>query len=190
MTSLEKELAAKKDMLEGKRRVAQTKIDYSRALKQDSLGSTATVRKEIRDVEMKLEEVSWLVIRAPRNGTSYRMPLYEPGQTIKEGQSILTSIPDSIQEAVELMVSGNDMPLIQIGQEARLQFEGWPAVQFPSWPSIAVGMFSGQVVTIDATDNGRGRFRILVPPTRDPIGPRKDICVRAFAPMDGACCVR
>ncbi len=167
VTSLENELSAKKNMLEEKRRVAQTKIDYARAMEQDSLGSAATVRKEIGDVEMKLGELNRLVIRAPRDGTIFRMPLYEQGQTIKEGQSILTLIPDSSQEAVELMVNGNDMPLIQIGQEVRLQFEGWPAVQFPGWPSIAVGTFSGQVATVDATDNGFGRFRILVTPNED-----------------------
>jgi multidrug resistance efflux pump len=165
--SLKNELAAKKDQLEEKRRVAQTKIDYARALEQDSLGSAATVRKEIRDIEMKLEELERLVITAPRDGTIFRMPLYEQGQTIKEGQSILTLIPDSTQEAVELSVAGNDMPLIQVGQEVRLQFEGWPAVQFPGWPSIAVGTFSGQVATVDATDNGKGRFRILVLPSED-----------------------
>ena len=165
--SLEKELAAKKDMLEEKRRVAQTKIDYARAMEQDSLGSAATVRKEIGDIEMKLGELGRLVIRAPRDGTIFRMPLYEQGQTIKEGQSILTLIPESSQEAVELLVNGNDMPLIQVGQEVRLQFEGWPAVQFPGWPSIAVGTFSGQVATVDATDNGYGRFRILVTPSED-----------------------
>lgn len=163
--SLRRELDAKKDMLEEKRRVAQTKIDYARAMEQDSLGSAATVRKEIRDVQIKLEEMSRLIVRAPRDGTIFRMPLYEQGQTIKEGQSILTLIPDSTQEAVELLVNGNDMPLIQVGQEVRLQFEGWPAVQFPGWPSIAVGTFSGQVATVDATDNGMGRFRILVTPT-------------------------
>jgi len=163
--SLKKELAAKKDMLEEKRRVAQTKIDYARALEQDSLGAAATVRKDIGALEMKLGEMDRLVVRAPRDGTIFRMPLYEQGQTIKEGQSILTLIPESSQEAVELLVNGNDMPLVQLGQEVRLQFEGWPAVQFPGWPSIAVGTFSGQVATVDATDNGYGRFRILVTPT-------------------------
>ena len=165
--SLEKELSAKRDELEEKKRVAQTKIDYARALEQDSLGAAATVRKDIADVQMKLEEMDRLVIRAPRDGTIFRMPLYEQGQTIKEGQSILTLIPESSQEAVELMVRGNDMPLIQIGQEVRLQFEGWPAVQFPGWPSIAVGTFSGQVATVDATDDGFGSFRILVIPGED-----------------------
>ncbi|MEM9412602.1 MAG: toxin secretion protein, partial [Planctomycetota bacterium] len=39
-----------------------------------------------------------------------------------------------------------------------------PAVQFAGWPSVAVGTFSGLVATVDATDNGKGEFRILVTP--------------------------
>ena len=49
----------------------------------------------------------------------------------------------------------------------RLQFEGWPAVQFAGWPSVAVGTFGGEVMTIDATDDGTGKFRILVQPTAE-----------------------
>ena len=166
--SLEKELESKRDLLKEKRSLGQTKIDYARALFQDAIGGAATIRKEIRDVEMKLGETSRLVVRAPRDGTIYRMPLYELGQTIKEGQALLTLIPDTTQEAVELMINGNDLPFVQLGQEVRLQFEGWPSVQVAGWPSVAIGAFSGQVATIDATDNGKGEFRILVVPTDDP----------------------
>jgi hypothetical protein len=56
------------------------------------------------------------------------------------------------------------MPLISEGRPVRLQFEGWPAVQFTGWPSVAVGTFGGRVALIDATDDGSGRFRILVRP--------------------------
>ncbi len=164
VTSLESELAAKQAELEEKRRIAQTKIDYARAMQQDALGNAATIRKEIRDLEIKLAETSRLTITAPRDGTIFRMPIYEQGQTIKEGDPILTLIPETTQKAVELQVPGNDMPLVQVGQEVRLQFEGWPAVQFAGWPSVAVGTFSGKVVNVDATDNGKGQFRILIIP--------------------------
>jgi hypothetical protein len=63
-----------------------------------------------------------------------------------------------------LSIAGNDIPLIDVGRHVRLQFEGWPAVQFSGWPSVAVGTFGGQVVSVDATDDGFGRFRILVRP--------------------------
>lgn len=167
VASLTNELSAKENELEEKRRLAQTKIDYARAMQQDAIGSAATIRKEKREIEVKLAELNRLTITAPRDGTIYRMPVYEQGQTIKEGDSIVTIVPEATQNAVELWVPGNDMPLVQIGQEVRLQFEGWPAVQFPGWPSVAVGTFSGRVTNVDATDNGKGQFRILILPNEN-----------------------
>ena len=164
VASLEKELAAKEAELEEERQLAQTKIDYARAMQQDAIGSAATTRKEIGELEIKLAELSRLTITAPRDGTIFRMPVYELGQTIKEGDSILTLVPETTQKAVELYIHGNDMPLVQVNQEVRLQFEGWPAVQFPGWPSVAVGTFGGQVASVDATDDGKGNFRVLVLP--------------------------
>ena len=166
--SLVKELAAKESELEEKRLLAQTKIDYAVALKQGAKSSAAKIQKEKRDIELKLEELKFgLTIYAPRDGTIFRMPVYEQGQTVKEGDPILTIVPESTQNAVELWVPGNDMPLVQVGQEARLQFEGWPAVQFPGWPSVAVGTFSGMVTNVDATDNGKGQFRVLILPNEN-----------------------
>lgn len=162
--AMENELQAKRAELKEKRIVAQTKIDYARAMQQDAIGSAATIRKDIEDVRIKLGELDRTTIRAPRDGTIFRMPIYEQGQTIKEGDSILTLIPEASQSAVELFVNGNDMPLVEPGQEVRLQFEGWPAVQFAGWPSVAVGTFSGVISSVDATDNGKGQFRVLVTP--------------------------
>ena len=100
--SLENEVAAKESELEEKRRISQTKIDSSRALQQDAVGSAATIRKEMRDIEIKLNELELLKITAPRDGTIFRMPVYERGQTLKEGESIVTIVPESTQNAVEL----------------------------------------------------------------------------------------
>lgn len=162
--SLKLEVKAKQAELEEKKRIAQTKIDYAVAMQQKALGSVAKIRKEQREVQAKLGELQRTIITAPRDGTIFRMPIFERGQAIKEGDPLFTLIPEASQKAVELFINGNDMPLIQIGQEVRLQFEGWPAVQFVGWPSVAVGTFSGTVVVVDATDNGKGQFRILVAP--------------------------
>ncbi len=161
---LENELKAKQEELEEKRRVAKTKIDYSRALQQDALGSAATIRKEIADVEMKLDQMGRMIILAPRDGTVFRLNVNERGDAVKEGDSLLTIIPEATQKAVELYVKGNDIALVKPDQEVRLQFEGWPAVQVAGWPSLAVGTFTGRVATVDATDNDKGEFRILVTP--------------------------
>ncbi len=165
VTALEKEVLAKENKLEEQKRVAQTKIDYAKAMEQQALGEIATVRKERGDLNIKLQELERLVIKAPRDGTVFRLNVNELGDTVKEGDPLLMIVPATTRKAVELHVVGNDMPLVQIGQEVRLQFEGWPAVQFAGWPSVAVGTFSGTVATVDATDNGKGEFRILVTPS-------------------------
>jgi hypothetical protein len=94
----------------------------------------------------------------------YRLPVYERGQMVKEGDPLFTIVPDISEQAVELYVSGNDTPLVDVDDDVRLQFEGWPAIQFAGWPSVAVGTFGGRVAAIDATDNGTGKFRVLVKP--------------------------
>ena len=73
-------------------------------------------------------------------------------------------VPDTDELAVEMKVSGNDMPLIHEGDRVRLQFEGWPAVQFVGWPSVAVGTFGGKVNRVFPTDDGMGNFRVVVTP--------------------------
>jgi len=73
-------------------------------------------------------------------------------------------VPDTRERAVELWVDGNDAPLVTHGRKVRLQFEGYPAVQFSGWPEVAVGTFGGVVSLLDATDNGEGKFRMLVLP--------------------------
>jgi multidrug resistance efflux pump len=162
-----KEVDAKEHELEQKRSEAQTKIDYAKAMEQDALGLQATVQKESRDIDIKLSELKLLRITAPRDGTIYRLPLYERGQTIKEGETLFTIVPETSERAVELFINGNDISLIHVGDHVRLQFEGWPAIQFSGWPSVAVGTFGGQVAKVDPTDDGTGKFRIQVIPEKD-----------------------
>lgn len=67
----------------------------------------------------------------------------------------------------ELFIDGNDLPLVQVGDRVRLQFEGWAAVQFVSFPQAAEGTFGGVVYLVDPTSNEKGDFRILVKPDAD-----------------------
>ncbi|MFI4873756.1 MAG: HlyD family secretion protein [Blastopirellula sp. JB062] len=158
------ELEAKKKERIQKEREAQTKVDYAKAMQQEALGQVATANKERRDVSIKLSELQRLKIRAPRDGALYRVQVFEQGQMLKEGDPLFTIVPETSQRAVELWVSGNDVPLVHAADHVRLQFEGWPAVQFAGWPSVAVGTFGGVVASVDATDDGMGNFRVLVVP--------------------------
>ncbi len=168
------EMAAKKHELEQKRNEAQTKVDNARAYEQSAVSEMASVQKDIRDLNIKQSELEQLVIRAPRDGTIFRLPVYERGQSVKEGEALFTIVPDTQQLAVEIWVDGNDVSLILIGDHVRLQFEGWPAIQFAGWPSVAVGTFGGEVVAIDGSDDGTGKFRVQVRPLPDAPWPESE----------------
>ena len=107
------EWEAKKNERIQKEREAKTKVDYARAMQQDALGQMATVQKEMRDLEIKLSELDRMIIEAPRDGTVFRLPVFERGQTLKEGDALFTIVPDTSERVVELWIAGNDMPLIR-----------------------------------------------------------------------------
>ncbi|MEM9658583.1 MAG: HlyD family efflux transporter periplasmic adaptor subunit, partial [Planctomycetota bacterium] len=163
----QKEWEAKKNERKQKENEWQAKVRVAHAMVQNAIAEFNAANKERRDVEVKLAELDRLKVRAPRDGTIFRLKVFERGQQIKEGQDLLTIVPETTERAVELWMSGNDTPLIRRGDHVRLQFEGWPAMQFAGWPSVAVGTFGGEVTTIDSTDDGTGSFRILVQPGPD-----------------------
>ncbi len=107
------------------------------------------------------------VIRAPQDGYVVKALKAGIGENIKEGESICTLQPNNPDLAVELYVKAMDVPLIQKGREVRLQFEGFPALQFSGWPSVSVGTFGGTVEVIDLVDSKNGEYRLLVKPKKD-----------------------
>ncbi len=106
-------------------------------------------------------------IKAPTDGTILRVVGRLGGEQVSRGEVLAVLVPQTEDRAVELHVDGNDAALIKAGSPVRLQFEGWPAVQFSGWPSVAVGTFGGRVAFVDASDDGRGDFRIVVVPDAD-----------------------
>jgi membrane fusion protein, adhesin transport system len=158
-------LTAKRAELEQKSREAETKVDYARAMEQESLGEFALARKELSEIEGKSSQFASRVITAPRDGLILRLFANENAEMLKEGDPLFTIVPDTNDRAIELWVNGNDVPLVTRDKEVRIQFEGWPAVQFAAgWPRATLGTFGGTVMNVDATDNGAGKFRVLVRP--------------------------
>lgn len=103
-------------------------------------------------------------LTAPRDGTILRILVNPSAEVVKPGDPLAILVPATVERAVELWVDGNDAPLVDQGRPVRLQFEGYPAIQFSGWPETAVGTFGGTVQLIDATDNGKGDFRMVVVP--------------------------
>lgn len=103
-------------------------------------------------------------ITAPANGYITRAIQTGIGETIKEGDEIVTLMPSNNELAVELMVKPIDYPLISKGQKVRFIFDGWPAFVFSGWPGASSGTYGGTVVAIDNFTNNQGEYRILVAP--------------------------
>jgi multidrug resistance efflux pump len=152
---------------EQKLQKAQSEIDIKKADAQKIAGTLQSIDKDISDLEQKLGSLQRGDIRAPTDGFIHRLPVFPQGHAVKKGENLLTFVPVTDDYAAELLISGNDMPLVEPGDHVRLQFEGWPAIQFSGWPDMAYGTFGGEVALVDPTDDGTGKFRIMVRPAPD-----------------------
>lgn len=140
-------------------RAAVEDVEASRAA---VMAEAASVRAELTRIDVRLSRQEAQLVRAPRDGVILQLSAYQGGEMVKPGDPIAVLVPIQGERAVELWANGNDVPLISDGRAVRLQFEGWPALQFAGWPSVAVGTFGGKVAFVDATDDGQGRFRVVV----------------------------
>ncbi|MBV6646748.1 MAG: HlyD family efflux transporter periplasmic adaptor subunit [Cyclobacteriaceae bacterium] len=133
----------------------------------DTEGSIAKIKNEYSNVEVRQDQY-YLI--APQSGYLVKALKEGLGETIKEGEAVVTIMPDNPDLAVEMYIRAMDVPLISRERSVRIQFDGWPALQFSGWPSVSVGTFGGVVQVIDRVNNGNGMFRILVKPdpTDDP----------------------
>jgi adhesin transport system membrane fusion protein len=147
-------------------------VDSAGISLESARGELARSEQELARIEVRLARQGAMTVVAPRDGTILRMVAREGGEMVKTGDPLAMFVPDTEARAVELWLDGLDAPLISPGRKVRLQFEGWPAVQFVGWPSVAVGTFGGVVAFVDATDDGRGKFRAVVLPDLD-LGPEE-----------------
>ena len=141
---------------------AGTRIDEARAQLASARSDAAKARAELAKMDVRLARQQTQRVTAPSDGTVLRVVGRRSGELLKAGETLAVIVPVSSKDVVEIWIDGNDMPMVAAGDPVRLQFEGWPALQFSGWPSVAVGTFGGRVVNVDATDNGQGRFRLLV----------------------------
>lgn len=103
-------------------------------------------------------------ITAPQDGYITQAITVGIGETIKEGEQVVSIMPASIDLAVEMFVDPMDLPLIKVGQRVRYIFDGWPAFVFSGWPNASFGTFGGKVYAIDNFISTNGKYRMLVVP--------------------------
>lgn len=166
------ESALESDLMKA-RNDASASINDASASRASAQAEIASAEAELARMEVRLARQQMQAVKAPRGGTVLRVVAKQGGEMVKMGEVLATIVPDTDDAAVELWVDGNDVNLIAPGRTVRLQFEGWPAIQFSGWPSAAVGTYGGKVAFVDATDDGQGKFRVVVVPEKPEDWPSK-----------------
>lgn len=145
----------------------QAKIEDARASLESAGSSVQKAVADLTKVDVRLARQATQIVEAPIDGFVLRVTARQGGEMVKAGEMLMELVPESQKNVVELLIDGNDAPLVSPGRKVRIQFEGWPALQFAGWPSIAIGTFGGEVMLVDAADNGMGQFRALIQPDPD-----------------------
>lgn len=135
--------------------LAQIKVD-------DLRGKVAAAEADLQRADVNIARQSEQIVRAPRDGFIQSLNAGDAATFIKAGDVLATFVPDGAARVIEIFIDGRDVALVRPGDQARIQFEGWPAVQFSGWPSVAVGTFGGRVIAVDRSAQIDGRFRVLI----------------------------
>lgn len=106
-------------------------------------------------------------ITAPQNGFINKAIIGGIGETFKEGERLVGIMPAQYDLAVETYVEPIDLPLLHIGEQVRVQFDGWPAIVFSGWPNVSYGTYGGVVVAIENFISENGKFRVLLAPDKE-----------------------
>lgn len=163
-------LRAKRSARERIERSELVKVQGAKAKRDSAAGDVATAEGSLPKLRRDLARQKQQQLTAPIDGFVQNLAANgQGGGFVKEGETLAMLVPTSRQLAVELYVDGNDVTFIDVGRHVRLQFEGWPAVQWVGWPSAAIGTFGGKVAFVDRSDkNGTGKFRVMVLPDERP----------------------
>ncbi|WP_370089248.1 HlyD family secretion protein [Ekhidna sp.] len=143
---------------------AQSNLNETIASLNETKAQISKMENELSNVRIRREQYQ---IIAPQSGYVVKAIKVGIGETIKEGDAVVTILPESDDKAVEMYVKAMDIPLISKGKKVRVQFDGWPALQFSGWPNVSVGTFGGVVAIVDRVQSNNGMFRILVKPDPD-----------------------
>jgi multidrug resistance efflux pump len=106
-------------------------------------------------------------ILAPQAGYITHVQKTGLGETLKEGEAVVSIMPAIYDLAVQMYVKPIDLPLFEKGQKVMIQFDGWPAMIFSGWPGISYGTYEGRVWAIDNFLSDNNMYRILVKPAQN-----------------------
>lgn len=144
------------------------KISKAESEKFSTMSALFETEAQVTKLQSQLsgynQRSGYYYITAPIDGFITKAIQTGVGETLKEGEEIVSLMPADYSLAVELYVKPMDLPLIMKGHKVRFIFDGWPAFVFSGWPGASFGTYGGVVVAIDNFTNDQGEYRLLVAP--------------------------
>lgn len=151
----------------------KAKIEYHNLIAKEAEAASSLAKAEVQFSRQQMQ-----VILAPSDGIIQQLLSGNLASNVKKGEMLAIFVPATTTPAAEIYVDGMDAPLIHPGRKVRLEFEGFPAMQFSGWPDFAFGTFGGRVASMDSTSSANGRFRVMVVPTEEEPWPDENILRR------------
>ncbi len=144
----------------------------------------ATVSKMQNQYSNYIVRQGMYIITAPQDAFITKVMKNGIGETIKEGEVLLSIMPANYNLAVEMYVLPQDMPLVRLGNKVRMAYDGWPAIVFSGWPNVSYGTFGGRIVAIDNFISTNGKYRVMVAQDPDDVPWPRDVRIGS-----GASCI-
>ena len=174
ISSQQKLLQSRNDIIDAKVELSSIEAKYrdevSKAESDKFSAMTSMYETEVDVTKLQTQSANYsirngmYIITAPQDGVVTKVIQSGIGETVKQGEEILTIMPKVYDLAVEMYILPMDLPLIHQGQKVRLQFDGWPAIVFSGWPNTSHGTYGGEVFAIDNFAQEDGTFRVLISP--------------------------
>ena len=144
-------------------KIAKTNSDKQSTM-SDKFGAEGDVNKLKNQYSNYALRSQFYYITAPQDCYITKATTVGIGETVKEGEAIVSTVPVKMDLAVEMFIEPIDLPLVKIGSPVRFIFDGWPAFVFSGWPNASIGTYSGVVYAIDNVANEKGKYRLIVAP--------------------------
>lgn len=157
------------------------KLSKAKSERNSALSTFYDTQAQVAKMENQLSNYivrqSNYFITVPQDGYVTKTISKGIGETIKEGAEIVSIMPATYDFAVEMYIDPVDFPLLHIGNDVRLMFDGWPAIVFSGWPQLSNGTFGGEILAIDNFISPNGKYRILVTPDAEQVPWPEDLRV-------------
>ncbi|WP_418513115.1 HlyD family secretion protein [Corallibacter sp.] len=137
------------------------------ATQSSAYDTEVQVSKLETDLANYTKRSSLLYVTAPQDGFINKAIKSGIGETFKEGEQLVSIMPSNYELAVEMYVKPIDLPLIHVGEDVRVQFDGWPAIVFSGWPNVSYGTYAAKIVAIENFISPNGKYRVLLSPNEE-----------------------